>query len=188
MNKNNGFSSSGIIIAVVLALLLGGGLYVGLSNKPKIDANDEAPISAEMPVPGMEGVDEMIVAPANDSMTGDDMAPPETGAASPAPAPAPEPTPVIADNIPTFNISARNYSYSRNEIKVRRGEKVRIILDVTEGMHDWVVDELNVRTPIIKAGETATIEFTPDQSGVFEFYCSVGQHRKFGMYGNFVVL
>lgn len=54
-------------------------------------------------------------------------------------------------------------------------------------MHDFVIDELNVKTKIVKDGESETVEFTPDQTGTFEFYCSVGQHRQMGMKGTLIV-
>ena len=54
-------------------------------------------------------------------------------------------------------------------------------------MHDFVIDELNVKSEIIKSGETGEVEFTPDTIGEFEFYCSVGQHRANGMVGTLIV-
>lgn len=77
--------------------------------------------------------------------------------------------------------------YKPNLITVKKGDTVRIIMNSVDMTHDLVIDELNVRTPIKKAGESATVEFVADKAGSFEYYCSVGQHRANGMFGTLVV-
>lgn len=99
---------------------------------------------------------------------------------------APAPTPV-PEEIKTFNVSADNFSFSLSEIRVKKGDKVKIIFKNDEGFHDWVVDEFAARTPKLKAGESAEAEFVADKPGAFEYYCSVGSHRAMGMKGNLVV-
>ena len=79
------------------------------------------------------------------------------------------------------------FYFKPNEIRVKKGETVKVAFNNSEGMHDFVIDELNVRTPIIKAGESAEVEFTVDEVGEFEFYCSVGNHRQQGMTGTLIV-
>lgn len=92
------------------------------------------------------------------------------------------------DQVKIFTIPAKEFSFSPSEISVKKGDKVRIILQNTGTMtHDWVVDEFSVRTKIIKPGETDTVEFTADKTGEFEYYCSVGQHRANGMKGVLIV-
>ena len=56
-----------------------------------------------------------------------------------------------------------------------------------EGNHDFVIDELNVKTKEIGAGKTDTVELTPNEVGTFEFYCSVGNHKQMGMKGTLIV-
>lgn len=53
--------------------------------------------------------------------------------------------------------------------------------------HNFVVDELGVKTKTIKGGEEDVVEFTPDAAGTFEYYCSVGEHRAKGMKGTLIV-
>src|SRR3990167_9256749 len=36
-------------------------------------------------------------------------------------------------------------------------------------------------------GQSASVEFTADKAGGFEYYCSVGTHRAMGMVGAFIV-
>lgn len=86
-----------------------------------------------------------------------------------------------------INIEAGNFSFNLSEIKIKKGVPIRLILTNTEGFHDFVVDELNLQTQKIGIGATDTLDFVADQTGTFEFYCSVGQHRQMGMTGNFIV-
>lgn len=89
--------------------------------------------------------------------------------------------------IRTIAVEGGAFYYKPNEIRVKKGEKVKIVLASKDMVHDFVVDELGVRTAIIKAGDTGTVEFTADKTGMFEYYCSVGQHRKNGMVGKLIV-
>lgn len=77
--------------------------------------------------------------------------------------------------------------FKPNEIRVKKGEKVTITFTNVEGMHDFIIDEFNAKTKIIRAGMSETIEFTPDKVGEFEFYCSVMDHRQQGMVGKLIV-
>ena len=87
----------------------------------------------------------------------------------------------------TIEITAANFTFSPGEIRVKKGDTVKVVLNNKEGFHDWVVDELNVSTKQVGKGETTEITFIPDKAGTFEFYCSVGSHRQMGMKGNLIV-
>lgn len=85
-------------------------------------------------------------------------------------------------------LEASEFKYNLQEINLKRGEKVKLTLkNVGKMPHDFVIDELGVRTKLINGGETDTIEFIPEKTGNFEFYCSVGNHRQLGMMGKVVV-
>lgn len=86
-----------------------------------------------------------------------------------------------------FTIVGGNYKFDVKEIKVKKGDMVKIIFKNEEGMHDFVLDEFNAKTNVLKEGEEETLTFVADKSGTFEYYCSVGQHRKMGMVGKLVV-
>ena len=73
------------------------------------------------------------------------------------------------------------------EMRIKQGDKVRIEFTSTEGFHDLVLDEFNTATQKVNAGGSSSIEFVADKKGIFEYYCSVGQHRKNGMRGIFIV-
>ena len=86
-----------------------------------------------------------------------------------------------------FNVSGANFRFDPKTITVKKGDKVRIVFKSLDMMHDWDITELGVDSPVTVAGETSEFEFTADQAGEFEYFCSVGQHRTNGMVGTLVV-
>ncbi len=84
-------------------------------------------------------------------------------------------------------VEAGSFYFNPKEIRVKVGDKVGIELTAKDMMHDFNIDELEVDGPVIKAGETTTIEFTAEEVGEFEYYCSVGQHRANGQVGTLIV-
>lgn len=81
-----------------------------------------------------------------------------------------------------------DFSFSPNEISVNEGDTVRIrFVNSGEMPHDLVINELGVATDVLQGGEEEVIEFVADRAGTFEFHCSVGQHREFGMFGTLIV-
>jgi len=87
----------------------------------------------------------------------------------------------------TFDVKGLNYTYDVKEIKVKLNDKVKINFTNTEGMHDFRIDEMGVATQKIKTGEMESVEFVANKTGTFQYYCSVGQHRANGMWGNLIV-
>lgn len=79
---------------------------------------------------------------------------------------------------------AGNFFFSPKELKVQVGEEV--VLDVrSTGTHTFTIDQLGVN---VRFGTgPATVRFTPDRAGQFEFYCAVPGHRERGMIGSLIV-
>ncbi len=92
-----------------------------------------------------------------------------------------------AGNVRTVQVNAGAFYYKPNVITVKKGETVKIVMTSDDMMHDFIIDELNVKIPITQSGNTNTVEFTADKVGTFEYYCSVGQHRKNGQIGKLIV-
>lgn len=90
-------------------------------------------------------------------------------------------------NSPEIMVEGGMYYYKPNRIEAKVGEPITVVFSNVDGMHDFVIDELNVRTEVIKTGEKETVTFTPTKAGEYEFYCSVGDHRQMGMVGTLVV-
>lgn len=89
--------------------------------------------------------------------------------------------------VKTFDVAAKSFSFTPAEIRVKKGDTVKIVLTNSGGMHNWVIDEFNAKTKTIAAGATDTVEFTASKVGTFEYYCSVGNHRQMGMVGKLIV-
>lgn len=87
----------------------------------------------------------------------------------------------------TITIEASNFKFDLSEIRVKQGDTVKVVFNNKEGVHDFVIDEFNVRTKQISGEGTDTVEFVADKAGTYEYYCSVGQHRQMGMKGNLIV-
>lgn len=79
------------------------------------------------------------------------------------------------------------YYFKPNTITVKKGEPVRITFTSAGGMHDFVIDDLNVKSDRVQTGQSTTVEFTPDKTGSFEYYCSVANHKALGMKGTLIV-
>lgn len=84
------------------------------------------------------------------------------------------------------SIKAFSFGFDPKTFTVKKGEKVRLRVTNTAGVHNFNIDELGVlaSTP---AGKEAVIEFTPETSGSFTYYCSIDGHRELGMMGTIVV-
>jgi len=95
--------------------------------------------------------------------------------------------PENSTSVKTFTIKGQNFSFNPAEIRVKRGDKVKIVFQNESGYHDWMLEGYNVRTKQMTGPATETVEFTADQAGTFEYYCSVGTHRQMGMKGNLIV-
>ena len=87
-----------------------------------------------------------------------------------------------------ITVEGSEFKFSPTTLTMKKGDSVTLTLkNVGKMPHDFVVDELGVRTKVIQGGESDTVTFTPDKSGTFEFYCSVGKHREMGMKGSLIV-
>jgi cytochrome c oxidase subunit II len=96
-----------------------------------------------------------------------------------------------ADSVPgeekVITVQAGSFYFNPSEIKVKKGDKVKIILEAKDMMHDFVIEEFNVKMPITKSGDTNEVTFVADEVGKFEYYCSVGNHRQMGQKGTLIV-
>lgn len=84
-----------------------------------------------------------------------------------------------------MTLSAQNFSFSPSEIRVPAGNAVQIQVASAGGMHDFVIDELDVRETL-QAGRNF-IFTAPRTPGRYAYYCSIGNHRATGMQGTLIV-
>jgi len=97
---------------------------------------------------------------------------------------------VPAESVKEFSTTAyydeTGVWYSLKEIRVKKGDTVRIKATNIKGMHDFVIDEYGVKQELPLNQET-TIEFTADKTGEFVYYCSKPGHRTKGQWGKLIV-
>lgn len=84
-------------------------------------------------------------------------------------------------------VEGKAFEFTPDTITVKKGEKTRIVFKNTGGTHDFNVDELGIKTKIINTGEEDSVEFTAEETGTYEFYCSVANHRQMGMKGTITI-
>lgn len=104
--------------------------------------------------------------------------------------PSPTDQPSSSDSTATvksFTIEGANFKFNPNQITVNKGDTVRITFKNTEGTHNFIIDDFNVKSKLLKTGEEDTVSFVADKTGSFDYYCSVGNHRAMGMQGTLVV-
>lgn len=95
---------------------------------------------------------------------------------------------IVTESQPKIiEVEGGSFYFKPNQIKVKMGEKVKIIFKVSGGPHNFVIDEFGVQTKLTAGGETSEVEFTPNKADTFEFYCSLGNHRAMGMKGTLIV-
>ncbi len=90
-------------------------------------------------------------------------------------------------NHKVFDITGKNFAFSTQEIRVNTWDKVTINFESTDGFHDWVVDEFDAATDQVSTWGKTSVTFVADKAGVFEYYCSVGNHRAAWMVGKLIV-
>ena len=164
--RNSKKSIAWTILAIAMAIIIS-----GCAPKDNVNSNTA----------GNENVNDNAIA--NQNTNTDAPSPTPTAQATPDATPSP----TVQGEVKTFEISGQNFSFSLSEIRVKKGDKVKIIFKNVGGFHDWVIDEFNARVPQIQEGNTAEVEFTADKTGTFEYYCAVDEHRAKGMKGNLIV-
>ena len=71
-----------------------------------------------------------------------------------------------------IEITAKQFTFEPNEITVKKGEPVVLVLKSADVSHGLRFRDLNLNVKIDK-GATAELPFTPDKTGDFVGHCSV---------------
>ncbi len=101
--------------------------------------------------------------------------------------PSPSATAPATGTIKSFTVLGSPFKFSPNEIRVKKGDTVKITFKDTQGVHDLKIEGLDIGTKVIQSGQEETIQFKADRTGRFEYYCSVDGHREQGMSGTLIV-
>jgi plastocyanin len=95
-----------------------------------------------------------------------------------------------ADKLPSVNISVEGneFAFTPKNIMLKKGQAVQLTFKNTGSYpHNLVISDLDVKTKIIKPGQTDTINFTALKIGKFQYICSIGTHADKGMVGELTV-
>jgi cytochrome c oxidase subunit II len=72
----------------------------------------------------------------------------------------------------TINITAHRFTYDPDEITVKKGEPVVLVLKSQDVSHGLGIREVNVELKVPAHG-TTQVQFTPDKTGDFIGHCLV---------------
>ena len=74
----------------------------------------------------------------------------------------------------TIRMYVQEYlGFDSNEIVVKKGETVKLVLIAMDVGHSFVVPELRINSGLVLPGEKKLIEFTPEEEGEYEIMCGV---------------
>ena len=90
------------------------------------------------------------------------------------------------DSFVEFVDEAPEPQFSVKEITVKKGDTVKIMVNVTAGKHDFKIDEFNVFVDT-KTNETTLVEFVASEAGEYIYYCNQPGHRELGHWGTITV-
>lgn len=80
---------------------------------------------------------------------------------------------LAADQGPrTITITAQRFSFSPNEITLKKGEEVTLVIQSKDATHGLVIKDLGIRTHDVKKGQNTEVKFTPETVGTFEGKCA----------------
>lgn len=86
-------------------------------------------------------------------------------------------------DIVSVTMEAGSFYFKPNTISAKLGQTVRVTVNSVSMQHDFVIDELGVKSAVLPSGKSETVEFVASEVGNFEFYCSIGNHKQQGMVG-----
>ena len=194
MKKNYAFFS----IAATTLLLVGAGCNKGTPSKDQgttqpIAAPETAATSTEAKKDEAQTAtsgtvkidirqDEQSASPK--ALAGDKGEPAQAQPSQPAPSspsPSPSPTTDAGANQPappkvaatkSFTITATQWAFSPDTIRVNEGDLVRLTVKSLDVTHGFMIGDYDINK-VLNPNETVVIEFTASKKGTFSFRCSV---------------
>ena len=86
------------------------------------------------------------------------------------------------------NIRMSEFKFEPSTLTAKAGQPIRLNLqNAGSDVHDFMIKDLNVHSPKVQPGQSATFEFTPSRSGTFEFICDEPGHEPGGMKGSVTI-
>lgn len=69
-------------------------------------------------------------------------------------------------------VIAKRFSFEPEQIEVTQGERIRLLVTSSDGVHGLQIKKFNVNKLIPRGGKPVTIEFTASAPGTFPILCS----------------
>ena len=89
---------------------------------------------------------------------------------------------ISSENIKVVKVSYSNFGLSPYQITVKKGEKVRLEIEVLVNeygcMSTILLPDLYEKPQTLTKGKTLVMEFTPKKTGVYQFVCAMGVPHK----------
>jgi cytochrome c oxidase subunit II len=71
----------------------------------------------------------------------------------------------------SISITAQRFSFDPNEITIKKGQPVTLVIQSKDVSHGLRIEDLGVLSDI-KKGQTSEVKFTPQTTGTFEGKCA----------------
>jgi cytochrome c oxidase subunit 2 len=72
----------------------------------------------------------------------------------------------------TIEITATDWAFAPATITVKKGEKVRLVVKSTQGIHSFAIPSLRINERL-DVGTAMTIDLPTDAAGTFDFRCAI---------------
>ena len=110
-----------------------------------------------------------------------------TPEASPAASPDASPAASPVAGAGEFTVTAIELAFEPKEFTIPAGTDVVVTIENGGALqHDFVIDELEVKSDLLDGGSSGTVTINAEP-GTYEFYCSVPGHAEAGMVGTLTV-
>jgi cytochrome c oxidase subunit 2 len=71
-----------------------------------------------------------------------------------------------------ITVTAKKYEFTPSRIELKAGEPVEITFESEDTKHGFSVKELDVEKVTFEKGKPATLSFTPEKPGTYNFKCA----------------
>lgn len=79
---------------------------------------------------------------------------------------------ILTNRTREIKVTARQFSFRPNPIKVKLGEMVRLRIRSVDVAHGFSLPEFGVNE-VLRPGKEVTVEFQATRKGRFQFFCSI---------------
>ena len=83
-----------------------------------------------------------------------------------------KPSPSRESPVHEVQVVAKQFAFEPQEIRVRAGESVRLVLRSDDRGHGFAIRDLKIDAQIPGGGEPVTVDFTAPPAGRYEITCS----------------